>query len=135
MENKLNWWVYNQILPIALIEETNFADSINQDVIDHLASNGISQNNYRKQYGNFELKTLRFKDGIDVTITKKIADKKYLFMLSHKTDDFAKVELVYVDDYVVRDKLYTDSNGVKYSLKGDVLNFKEKPEAEQVKGE
>lgn len=130
----LNWYVYEDIMPTKLLAETNIERYIEQDSVDHLAANGLLTEKFDKIWQNYSIKSTSIKNSFSITITKKLNDREYLFLLSNKSNLLESIELIYVDDYVVRDKLYTNSDGVRYVTTGKKFAFKEL-ENEQEKGE
>jgi len=133
-QKRLYWDVYENIMPTDLLAQTNVEGYIEQAAINNLAGHGLLTEQFSKIWENYSIKSTRIKDNFSITITKKLSDREYLFLLSNKSNLLESIELIYVDDYVVRDKLYINSDGVKYVTTGKKFAFKEL-ENEQEKGE
>ncbi|MBQ7579385.1 MAG: hypothetical protein IJT25_02515 [Clostridia bacterium] len=125
-QTELCWDVYEDIMPTKLLAETNVKDYFSQDAIDNLACKGLLCEFFDKTYNNYSVKACTIKNNHNLTFTKKLGDRKYVFLLSNKAPGtFENVELIYVEDDVVKDKLFINNSGVRYVTTGKKFPFKE----------
>ena len=126
MNNVLDWSKYGLVLPVDLINKTNYNKFISQEALDVLAPYPLQGDRYEKHYKNscsYEIKFYKTKDNYETTITVKLNNEQCVFLQTRKGEQFAKLELVFVDDYKVRDKLHIDSNNVCYTTTGQYFAF------------
>ena len=132
-QKKLYWDVYENIMPTKLLERTNVEDYLSQDVLDHLASNGLllEQCQYTKTYEKCTIKTTRIRDSINITIDINEGNGVHVFVLSNFSNLRKSLELIYVDDYNIKDRLYINSENVAYVTTGKKFAIKELENAEE----
>ena len=145
----LNWDVYDGLLPIKLLNQIDFfykgkklfgghkLEQFTQNEVNNLASRVLAFGDGQEvKYHDCTMKCTKIKDYYNITATKKIGDANYLFLTAACGPERQRAEMMYVEDYIVKGKIYINSDGVKYVTSGDYFAFKDQqPEEEQEKGE
>jgi len=154
-----SWFFYNKIIPVDLVERTNYVDcrfinedalwglAINENVrriksatnpdvtlIPKVAEDGLTKsqnfhNRYRNEHGSYEINVKRDStnpENVYVTLTTEYLKDTIYLRSKMLTGEPNSVELTYVSNGLIIDKLFIDEHGQKYVSSGNVFKFKPK---------
>ena len=124
-----SWFFYNKIIPVDLLNRTNYValKFIDEDALWGLAGDGITTNaSYAKRYKNYAISVKRDTNNLNnvyVTIATESSRESVYMRSKMLSGEPNSIELTYVSDGLIVDKLYLDEHGRKWKQTGKVFDF------------